>query len=99
MMGTEDEFKGTESRTTHLERSKAATMTPFPFTNYTGVADEELQALARVVQNHHRLDDIFTWGRSQSPPVYPAEVVKQDEFTHDVLVPLHGGRYLVYGIT
>lgn len=74
-------------------------MTLIPFANYADIGEEELQALASVVVNHHRLDDIFEWGRSQSPPIYPTDVVKQDEFTHDVLVPLPGGRWLVYGTT
>jgi hypothetical protein len=29
--------------------------------------------------------------------VHPANVIKQDEFTHDVLVPLPSDRWLVYG--
>ena len=27
------------------------------------------------------------------------EIVTQDEFTHDVLIPYHQGRYLVYDTT
>jgi hypothetical protein len=60
---------------------------------------DELSALERVVSEHHGLDDIFAWGRRQSPPVHPADVIKQDEFTHDVLVPLPNGSWLVYGTT
>ena len=55
--------------------------------------------LASVVALHRGLDDIFAWGRTQSPPVLPADVIKQDEFTHDVLVPLREDRWLVYGTT
>lgn len=59
----------------------------------------EYAALAATVAQHQGLDDIFAWGRLQSPQVVPADVVKQDEFTHDVLVPLPSGRWLVYGTT
>lgn len=72
---------------------------PVPIANHASASAEELQALARVVADHGGLDDIFAWGRRQSPPVHPADVVKQDEFTHDVLVPLPNGRWLVYGTT
>ena len=68
-------------------------------TDYAGVSPAEYAALAEVVRTHHGLDDIFAWGRQQSPPVHPADVIKQDEFTHDVLVPLPSGRWLVYGTT
>jgi len=70
-----------------------------PIANHAGAAAEELEALARVVAEHRGLDDIFAWGRRQSPAVHPADVVKQDEFTHDVLVPFPNGRWLVYGTT
>jgi hypothetical protein len=72
---------------------------PIPIANHAGVAAEELEALARAVVEHRGLDDIFAWGRRQSPAVHPVDVVKQDEFTHDVLVPFPNGRWLVYGTT
>jgi hypothetical protein len=67
--------------------------------NYAALSPAELAELEAVVAQHHGLDDIFAWGRRQSPPVIPADVIKQDEFTHDVLVPLSGDRWLVYGST
>jgi hypothetical protein len=66
---------------------------------YARLSAEEHAALAPVVAEHRGLDDIFAWGRLQSPPVVPADVIKQDEFTHDVLVPLASGNWLVYGTT
>jgi hypothetical protein len=67
--------------------------------DYVDLPADELAALNAAVRGHHGLDDIFAWGRLQTPPVVPADVIKQDEFTHDVLVPLPGGRWLVYGTT
>jgi hypothetical protein len=69
------------------------------FTDHAGLPSDEAAALATVVSEHRGLDDVFAWGRRQVPPVHPAEVVKQDEFTHDVLVPLRKQRWLVYGTT
>ena len=67
--------------------------------DHAGLEAAEHAAILAIVRAHRGLDDIFAWGRAQSPPVHPADVVKQDEFTHDVLVPLPSGRWLVYGTT
>ena len=67
--------------------------------DHAGLDPTEHAAILAAVRQHPGLDDIFAWGRAQSPPVHPADVVKQDEFTHDVLVPLPSGRWLVYGTT
>jgi hypothetical protein len=74
-------------------------MPPIPFTDFANLPLAERDALAKVVTQHQGLDQIFAWRRAQSPPSDPADVIKQDEFTHDVLVPLPGDRWLVYGMT
>lgn len=55
-----------------------------PFTDFAGLSGSEREQLRAIVSQHQGLDDVFAWGRTQSPPVHPADVVKQDEFTHDV---------------
>jgi hypothetical protein len=70
-----------------------------PFTDLAGLTPEEAGSLRTALSGQRGLDDVFAWGRQQSPPVHPADVIKQDEFTHDVLVPLPSGRWLVYGTT
>ena len=74
-------------------------MAQITLTDFAGLPEHEHSALGKTVAKHRDLDDVFAWGRSQSPAVRPADVVKQDEFTHDVLVPLPNGRWLVYGTT
>jgi len=74
-------------------------MPPIPFSDFANLPLPEHEALSEVVTKHSGLDQIFAWGHTQSPPVHPADVIKQDEFTHDVLVPLPGDRWLVYGTT
>ena len=74
-------------------------MASISLTDYVGLTPAERAQLEVTISGHRGLDDIFTWGRSQTPPVHPANVIKQDEFTHDVLVPLPSGRWLVYGTT
>jgi len=74
-------------------------MVAISLTDFAHLQPDEHEDLARVVAEHQGLDDIFAWGRRQSPPVHPADVIKQDEFTHDVLVPFPNGRWVVYGTT
>ena len=69
------------------------------FTDHIGLAPSELEKIRTGPARLRGLDDIFAWGRRQVPPVHPKDVVKQDEFTHDVLVPLSENRWLVYGTT
>jgi hypothetical protein len=74
-------------------------MATVPFRDFAGLGAEERDRLAQAVSRHGDLLDVFAWGRAQSPPIHPADLVKQDEFTHDILVPFTLGRWLVYGAT
>lgn len=74
-------------------------MAAVPLFDFAGMGPAERDELARVVARHRDLMDVFAWGRALSPAVQPADLVKQDEFTHDVLVPFTKGRWLVYGTT
>ncbi len=67
--------------------------------DYAGLDPAEYAQIRALMRSHQGLDDIFAWGRTQAPPIHPVDVIKQDEFTHDVLVPLPSGRWLVYGTT
>lgn len=52
--------------------------------------------------NLESLSDVLRWGRQQPPGMHPAvitDVVVQDEFTHDAIVPWRDGRALVFGST
>jgi hypothetical protein len=59
----------------------------------------ERAALEEIVQGHQALDDVFRWGRAQEPPLAPTDLIVQDEFTHDVILPWTRGLYLVYDTT
>jgi len=74
-------------------------MAAIPLHDFARLGSDERAELARVVARHQDLVDIFAWGRAQVPPVHPADLIQQDEFTHDVLVPYTRGRWLVYGAT
>ena len=74
-------------------------MVELPLTDHAGLSVAEREAILAGPCQIRGLDEIFSWGRTQEPPVHPADMIKQDEFTHDVLVPLPSTRWLVYGTT
>jgi hypothetical protein len=70
-----------------------------PLVDLAGLSRDERRALEGLVQSHEGLDDLFRWGRAQSPPLLPDEMVVQDELNRDVILPLREGQYLVYAAT
>ena len=56
-------------------------------TNHAGLSSELLAALETEVAQLTILQDVIRWGFSQTPPSDVADVVIQDEFTHDVVLP------------
>lgn len=56
-------------------------------TNRAGLSSELLAALKTELANLTILQDVIRWGFSQTPPSDVADVVIQDEFTHDVVLP------------
>ena len=61
-----------------------------------GIDEPERASLAAETASHRTLADVVRWGLAQKPPQLITEIVKQDEFTQDVVVPHRSGRYLVY---
>ena len=71
--------------------------------NRAGLTAAELAGLEAQVGGLESLADVVAWGRAQPagsvrPPVI-VDVIIQDEFTHDAIVPLRDGRTLVFGST
>ena len=59
----------------------------------------ELTDLRHQVQPLRTLGDLLDWARQLTPPAPAPIVVTQDEYTHDVLVPYAGGRWLDFDTT
>ena len=59
----------------------------------------DLQALRIAMGSLRTLGDLLYWVHDLKPPVSSPIVVTQDEFTHDVLVPYPGGRWLDFDTT
>ncbi|MFP2926826.1 hypothetical protein ACLESO_16820 [Pyxidicoccus sp. 3LG] len=70
-----------------------------PLTDRVGLPPARRASLERELAPLTMLQDVVRWGFAHSPPRDVAEVVVQDEFTHDVVVPWEDGRYLVFDTT
>lgn len=71
--------------------------------NKAGLSPEQLVPIEHELSGQQNLNDVMRWSLSQQPgtfiPSVVADVVVQDEFTHDVIVPWRDGLVLVYDTT
>jgi hypothetical protein len=57
-------------------------------------------ALAEEVAPFNTLENVLAWMSQRGLPLGSLEIVAQDEFSHDVLIPLEPkGPWLVFGST
>ena len=54
--------------------------------------------IKQLVATHTTFEKLLVWGMGQAPPVMIGEVIAQDEFTNDIVVP-YQHMYLVYDTT
>ena len=54
--------------------------------------------IKQLVAAHTTLEKLLVWSMGQAPPVMIGEVIAQDEFTNDIVVP-YKHLYLVYDTT
>jgi hypothetical protein len=45
------------------------------------------------------LADVFDWARRQDPPGAVLDIVTQDEYTHDIVLPFDGAHFLAFDAT
>jgi len=64
-----------------------------------GLAEAERAALEALIAGHHTLAEVLRWALDHEPPRLVAEVVVQDEYTHDVVLPYRDALHLVYDTT
>jgi len=67
--------------------------------NHARLPDVTFRDLQAAVAGHTTLERVLEWGRTHTSPRRVEEIITQDEFTHDVLVPLDQSQYLVYDVT
>ena len=72
-------------------------------TNYANLSSEQLARIESELPEQRGLQDVVSWGvKGESGAALPtvvAEVIVQDEFTHDAVVPWRDGLVLVYNTT
>lgn len=71
-------------------------MKPIPVDDHSGVGREIFAGIVSRVSEHRTLKHVLDWCLAQKPPILDTDVVTQDEFTHDLIVPLSEEVYLVY---
>jgi hypothetical protein len=71
--------------------------------NQARLSSEDVAAIAAELSTQENLRDVMTWAlsgpRGTFIPSVVAEVIVEDEFTHDVIVPWRDGLVLVYDTT
>lgn len=69
--------------------------------DYAGLPSAERVTLEATVQDLRTLADVLAWARTQTPPRSVAEIVTQDEYTHDVVLDASGSGqpYLAFDTT
>jgi hypothetical protein len=70
--------------------------------NASKFSDSEFRSIDEEVDKHKGLSDVLSWAatkpKGEVHPQIVAEVIAQDEYTHDVIVP-YRNVFLVYDTT
>lgn len=70
--------------------------------NRANISDDKIATIENEVRDHRGLQNVLKWGLSQPAGVclsrIVADVITQDEFTYDVIVP-YQDLFLVYDTT
>ena len=70
--------------------------------NLTTLSEAEFDLIANEIDRHTGLNQVLAWAatkpKGEVHPQFVAEVITQDEFTHDVIVP-YRDIFLVYDTT
>ena len=74
-------------------------MREIPFRAIHGADAETLERAHAVFREAFTLADVLAAGRTMQPPLNVSEIVTQDEYTHDVVLPLGPRQYLAYDTT
>lgn len=67
--------------------------------DHAGLDADARARLEAVVAGHRILEHVVRWCAAQRPPRPIADIITQDEYTHDVIIPWEGALHLVYDTT
>ncbi len=71
--------------------------------NHANLSSKEVTQLESELPEHQNLNGLMKWALSHPKKIFNpsviVDVVVQDEFTHDVIVPYRDGLVLIYDAT
>jgi hypothetical protein len=70
-----------------------------PLVVHVAISSRARDSIRAITRSHRTLGDVVRWGLAVSPARLVADVIKQDEFTQDVIVPYDDQLFLVYDTT
>ncbi|MFL5613189.1 MAG: hypothetical protein ACJ796_05955 [Gemmatimonadaceae bacterium] len=73
-------------------------MRTVPVRGVGSISSTVVHQVADEVQTLLTLADVFAWARQSTPRRHVIEIVTQDEYTHDVILPFDG-HFLVFDAT
>ena len=74
-------------------------MREIPLYDHAGLSLTAHAAFINAIQPLRTLADVLAWSRSSVPAYAVAEIVTQDEYTHDVVLESAGQPYLAFDTT
>jgi hypothetical protein len=72
---------------------------PRAIRDLAGAGEAPLERLRTSLAPVRNLGDLMQWAHSAVPRVSIDEIVTQDEYTHDVLVPIQPPLWLAFDVT
>ena len=64
--------------------------------NRSRLALGEFDELERYLAGQTSVRHVLLWLAKHEPPLQVQDMITQDEFSHDILIPFKDGQYIVY---
>ncbi len=74
-------------------------MAEIPITYRTGLTPNKIAEVEKAIGGHRTLEKVLSWSLSRALPRLGSEIISQDEFSLDVIVPYDDRLYVVYDTT
>jgi len=74
-------------------------MRTVPVVSVGTIPSELVARVAAALAARTTLADVLAWAREQTPVRQVSEIVTQDEYTHDVVLPFDGSHFLAFDAT
>lgn len=70
------------------------------YVDYVAALRSQHPALTEEIAHFRTLESVLSWMRKRELPLASVEIITQDEYSHDFLIPLDAsGEHLVFGTT